>query len=75
MLRQDTFSVKTENDTGIWAKIRLWLEQAQCQDLKSGLNRARSFFIYLLKQMAENCNLAPVSFQLYITQTERVEAL
>jgi len=44
----------------------------------SGLNRAQSFFIYQLKQMADNCSLAPLSFQLYITQTESlrfVEAL
>lgn len=60
------------NDTGT-VKILLWLKQAQGQDLKSGLNCIWSFFIYQLKQMEENCNLAPVSSQLYITQTERAE--
>lgn len=68
-------SLEVENGTGTEAKILLCLKQAQCQDLKSGLNWALSFSIYQVKQMAENCNLAPVSFQLYITQTERVEGL
>lgn len=61
------------NDTGTGVKILFWLKQAQGQDLKSGLKCIRSFYIYQLKQMEENCNMVPVSSQLYITQTERLE--
>lgn len=33
-----SLSLKVENGTGTEAKIVLCLKQAQCQDLKSGLN-------------------------------------